>query len=142
MMRKQVTFEDYEQLMDQRYYALLFAKEPEIVEQFYCDLMIAEIVEESDSPTNLVKMNSHLVVKDKKSGKLAGLKLVFPREVKDHSSISVFSPIGSALFGKTVGDQVSIDFNGETKAFEILKVFPDTKSKVKIMFPRITVFGN
>ncbi|MEQ8880448.1 MAG: GreA/GreB family elongation factor, partial [Cyclobacteriaceae bacterium] len=120
----------------------LFAKEPEIVEQFYCDLMIAEIVEESDSPTNLVKMNSHLVVKDKKSGKLAGLKLVFPREVKDHSSISVFSPIGSALFGKTVGDQVSIDFNGETKAFEILKVFPDTKSKVKIMFPRITVFGN
>ncbi|MBV6641629.1 MAG: GreA/GreB family elongation factor [Cyclobacteriaceae bacterium] len=141
-MRKRVTFEDYEQLMSQRYYALLFAKIPEIVEQFYCDLMVAELIEETQTSENLVKMNSHLVVKEKQSGKLAGLKLVFPREVKDHSNISVFSPIGSALLGKMAGDHASIDFNGETKDLEILKVFPNTGSKVKIMFPRITVFEN
>lgn len=141
-MKKRVTFDDYEELMNQRYYALLFAKIPEIVEQFYCDLMVAELLEDSQTPKNLVKMNSHLVVKEKQSGKLAGLKLVFPREVKDHSSISVFSPIGSALLGKVAGEHASIDFNGERKDLEILKVFPDSRSKVKIMFPRITVFEN
>ena len=141
-MKKRVTFDDYEELMNQRYYALLFAKIPEIVEQFYCDLMVAELLEDSQTPKNLVKMNSHLVVKEKQTGKLAGLKLVFPREVKDHSSISVFSPIGSALLGKIAGEYASIDFNGERKDLEILKVFPDSRSKVKIMFPRITVFEN
>jgi len=142
IMKKRVTFEDYEQLMDQRYYALLYAKDPKVVEQFYCDLMVAEIMEESETPKGLVKMNSHLVVKDKETGKLAGLKLVFPKEASDKSFISVFSPIGSTLLGRNAGDLATIDFNGEKKDLEILKVFPNTQSRVKIMFPRITVFEN
>ncbi len=141
-MKKQVTFEDYEQLMNQRYYALLYAKSPVVVEQFYCDLMVSELLEDPFIPENLVRINSHLVVKDKETGKLAGLKLVLPKDANDNSFISVFSSIGSAIFGRIAGDQISIEMNGNKKDLEIIKVFPTSGSKVKIMFPRITVFEN
>lgn len=49
--------------------------------------------------------------------------LVFPEEVNpDEGKVSLASPVGKALSGKQVGDEVALPVRGEREEFEIIKL--------------------
>lgn len=123
MKKKIVTIKDYERLMSKRYYALLFAKTPEIVERFYCELMDAELLDQTKISGDVVTMNSKVLLKELRLGKQIELNITYPEQANDlERKVSVFSPIGTALIGKLVGDHVAWEIKGRAAEFEILQV--------------------
>lgn len=122
-MKKTVTIPDYERLMSRRYYALLQAKIPEIVEHFFLELMYAQLLDQTQISEHVVTMNSKVLLKELLLGKQIELNITYPEEANDQErKVSVFSPIGTALLGRLVGDRVSWKIQGRLAEFEILKV--------------------
>lgn len=123
MKKRIVTINDYERLMSHRYYALLQAKTPEIVERFFMELMGAELIDQSIVPDDVVTMNSRVLLKEVNLGRQMELKLTYPNESNEQERrVGVFSAIGTALLGKRVGDVVSWKIHDKSVQFEILQV--------------------
>jgi regulator of nucleoside diphosphate kinase len=71
------------------------------------ELERAEIVEPDDIPADVVTMNSTVHFKIGESGEDFRLTLVYPKDVGGQPDrISVLAPIGSALLGLSVGDEL------------------------------------
>ncbi len=122
-MKKIVTIPDYERLMARRYYALLQAKIPEIVEHFFCELMYAQLLDQTKISERVITMNSKVLLKELRLGKQIELHITYPEEANElDRKVSVFSNIGSALLGRIVGDHVSWKIKDRVAEFEILKV--------------------
>lgn len=123
MEKRIVTINDYERLMDRRFYALLNSKTPEVVERFFWELMDARLLDQSQIAEDVVTMNSRVLLKEVKVGRQIELKLTYPNEANEmERMVSVFSAIGTALLGKLVGDRVSWKISGRTAEFDILQV--------------------
>lgn len=74
-------------------------------------------------PKDKSGLGSTLFLKDVESGEAKTYKLVFPEEVNpEEGRISLASPLGKALFGKRVGDEVSFVIQGQKKEFEVLQM--------------------
>lgn len=70
----------------------------------------ALLLESADTPTNVVTIDSRVVVEDLFSGEMKELELVFPEETDPPSGkLSVLSAIGCAVLGRTVGDRVVVE---------------------------------
>lgn len=122
-MKKIVTIPDYERLMSKRYYALLQAEVPEIVEHFFVELMHAELIDQTQISEDVVTMNSKVLLKELRLGNKVEFNITYPKDANDQErKISVFSPIGTALLGSLVGDHVSWSIQGMQVEFEILKI--------------------
>jgi len=122
-MKKIVTIPDYERLLARRYYALLHAKMPEIVEHFFCELMYAQLLEQTKISESVITMNSKVLLKELRSGRQIELIITYPEEANNHErKVSVFSTIGSALLGRNAGDRVSWKIKDRVAEFEILNV--------------------
>ncbi len=68
-------------------------------------------------------LGSSLHVKHVGTGKEKTYYLVFPEEVNpDEGKVSLASPVGKALSGKQVGDEVALPVRGEREEFEIVKL--------------------
>jgi len=68
----------------------------------------ADIVEPTDIPPDVVTMNSTVNFDIAESGKQFQLTLVYPKDLDDTSSkISVFAPVGSALLGLSIGNELA-----------------------------------
>lgn len=67
----------------------------------------AELVEENDFPWEIVRLNSKVIIRDKIARLNYTYTVVMP-ELADHKQckVSVFSGIGSALFGNRRGDDI------------------------------------
>lgn len=71
------------------------------------DLERAEIVEPDQIPANVVTMNSTVHFALKESGEEFRLSLVYPKDsLGEPDRISVLAPVGSALLGLAVGDEI------------------------------------
>jgi regulator of nucleoside diphosphate kinase len=71
------------------------------------ELERAEVVPPEQIPPNVVTMNSTVRFTIVDSGEEFLLKLVYPRDVGDEPDrISVLAPVGSALLGLSVGDEI------------------------------------
>ncbi|ENY70345.1 transcription elongation factor GreA/GreB [Aeromonas diversa CDC 2478-85] len=67
----------------------------------------AEVIEPGDMPADVVTMNSTVRFRLAASGEEHSLTLVYPKDVQgDPDRISVLAPVGSALLGLKVGDQI------------------------------------
>ena len=67
----------------------------------------AEVVEPEQIPPNVVTMNSTVRFTFTESGEESRLTLVYPKDAQGQSDrISIFAPIGSALLGLAVGDEI------------------------------------
>lgn len=67
----------------------------------------AEVVAPEDIPPNVVTMNSTVRFKIADSSEDLSLKLVYPKDIgSEPDRISVLAPIGSALLGLSVGDEL------------------------------------
>ena len=66
-----------------------------------------------------------VVVVDAESGKQIRYKLVGEYEADPAQQVlSITSPIGRALVGKEVGDEVTVRTPGGNRTFEILEILP------------------
>ncbi len=83
----------------------------------------AQILESSDLPNDKVYILSVVKVKDKKAGEVIEYRLVDPEEADfEKNKISVTSPIGKGLMGKTVGEVVAIKVPAGVLEYEILDI--------------------
>ncbi|AQM20771.1 nucleoside diphosphate kinase regulator [Vibrio anguillarum] len=95
---------------------------PEL-EKLEAELDRATIVAPQEMPNNVVSMNSTVRFKFIDSDEVIEKNLVYPHEVKSSQDISVFAPVGSALLGLAVGQQLSWPMpGGRERVIEILDV--------------------
>lgn len=95
---------------------------PEL-EKLEAELDRATIVAPQEMPNNVVSMNSTVRFKFIDSAEVIEKNLVYPHEVKSSQDISVFAPVGSALLGLAVGQQLSWPMpSGRERVIEILDV--------------------
>ncbi|MEQ8470391.1 MAG: GreA/GreB family elongation factor [Marinoscillum sp.] len=123
MKKRIVTISDYERLMAGRYYALYRTKYPEQLELFFCELMSAELVDQTQISEDVITMNSQVLLNERRLGRQMKLTLKYPNEanIKEQKP-SVFDPIGMAVFGRAVGDRITWTVFGRNVEFEVLKV--------------------
>ena len=71
------------------------------------ELKRAEIVPPEQLPPNIVTMNSTVRFTIAESGEEFELTLVYPKYAGEADRISVLAPVGSALLGLAVGDELA-----------------------------------
>lgn len=76
-------------------------------EQLEGELQRAVIVEQRDAPPDVVTMDSELVYEDLDTGARRTVRVVYPKDADAARGwISVLAPIGSALLGMRVGQEI------------------------------------
>ncbi|MGB1262123.1 MAG: nucleoside diphosphate kinase regulator [Cognaticolwellia sp.] len=70
------------------------------------ELERAKIVTKKQLPDNVVRMNSIVTFSMNCTKKIFSLKLVYPSENAENDSLSIFSPVGSALIGLSTGQEI------------------------------------
>lgn len=87
------------------------------------ELDAATIVDEQSVPKNVVTMNSVVTYEDMKSGRQSTVRLVYPQDHQDANSVSILAPVGAALIGLQVGQQIAWPLpNGKSTQLKIVAV--------------------
>jgi regulator of nucleoside diphosphate kinase len=87
------------------------------------ELERALILEDARVPSDVITMNAHARVLDLASGERRNLQLVFPWQADVSAGrISVLAPLGTALLGYRVGDQVEWAMPGGLRRLRIEEV--------------------
>jgi regulator of nucleoside diphosphate kinase len=91
------------------------------VESLYEELGRAHVITVSDTPPTLVTMNSRVVFENLSTSRKREITLSYPRDADaTRGRISVFSPLGSALLGLSVGQAIDWKLpNGRPARFRI-----------------------
>lgn len=84
----------------------------------------AIVVSADKVPNDVVRMHSRVIYLDKSTGLQREIELCFPEEADLKSGkISVISPVGSALIGLKVGQEIDWPFpNGESRQLKVVNV--------------------
>lgn len=73
-------------------------------------MRMARLMESSDTPGNVVTLDSRIRIEDVHSGNSKEIELVFPEEADPPAGrLSVLSAIGCAVLGRAVGDAVVVE---------------------------------
>ncbi len=76
--------------------------------ELQAELDRAEVLPPEEMPSTVVTMNSTVKFTIKETGKEFCLTLVYPRDMDGSADlISIFAPVGSALLGLSVGDELA-----------------------------------
>ncbi len=76
--------------------------------ELQAELDRADVVAPEEIPPNVVTMNSTVQFSIEESGKEFCLTLVYPRDTDGSADkLSIFAPVGSALLGLSVGDELA-----------------------------------
>lgn len=89
------------------------------------ELERANIVRSEDVPSDVVTMNSKVSFKDVDTGKESQIVLVYPQDADvDQDRISILAPVGSALIGLKIGDEIEWPVpSGKTRLLQITEIF-------------------
>ncbi len=100
-----------------------YANSP-VAEALNTELDRAEMRSPEDIPADVVTMNSRVKFRDLESGEEHVRTLVYPVNLKDsNDQISVMAPIGAALLGLRVGNNIIWDLpNGNQTHIEVLEL--------------------
>ena len=83
----------------------------------------ARVIDETQLDTSKVAIMSNVTIKNLKTGKEMTYKLVSETEADPKQMrISVTSPIGQGLLGKTRGESVKIQTPGGVLEFEVVEI--------------------
>lgn len=83
----------------------------------------AQIVDEEDFPTDVVRLNSQVIIKDLQTKRDMTITVVLPQKADiKQRKVSVLAPIGTALIGFRKGQKVSWDVPSGKKDFKIVEV--------------------
>ena len=124
MERKMViTINDYQRLLGLIEFASLTGKMPAIISNLYKGLVSAKMLPQTNISSDVVTMNSRILLKDILNEREADVTITYPQDADNRErKISVFSSIGVALLGRKVGDIVSWTTPKGMREFEILEV--------------------
>ncbi|MBV6289505.1 nucleoside diphosphate kinase regulator [Pseudomonas aegrilactucae] len=82
-----------------------------------------QVVGHEEVPAGVVTMNSRVHCRDEVSGKDYHLTLVYPKDAGAEGTVSILAPIGSALLGLSVGEQIDWPVpGGKTLKLKLLEV--------------------
>jgi regulator of nucleoside diphosphate kinase len=114
-----VTSTDMERLR-----TLIDSTSGERAEALDSELTRAQVVEPSEVPPDVVTMNSRVVYRDEESHETREVTLSYPQDASLESGrISVLAPVGAALLGLSVGQEIEWPFpGGRRKRLRILAV--------------------
>lgn len=94
----------------QRLRPLLEQSDPATTEQLDWELHRATIVEQDRVASDVVTMNSDVVYEDLATGMRRTVRVVFPKDADaSRGWVSVLAPIGGALLGLKVGQQMELE---------------------------------
>ena len=83
----------------------------------------AEVIEVDDTPTDSVVFGKIVLLYDIQKDQEIRYQLLGPYESEpEKGKISVVSPLGQALIGGQVGDEISVKTPGGVQEFEILEI--------------------
>lgn len=83
----------------------------------------AEVVEPAQMPANVVTMNSRVTFVDESNGEQMSLTLVYPNQAGAAGTVSILAPIGSALLGLAVGQQIAWPTpDGRSRSLKVLGI--------------------
>jgi regulator of nucleoside diphosphate kinase len=88
------------------------------------ELTRADIVDRELAATSVVRMGSEVIFIDRCSTKVRQVRLTYPNEASDSRSVSVLSPLGSALIGLGPGQSIGWTENGIERRLAILEIRP------------------
>ena len=88
------------------------------VEALEHELARAKVVAHNKVPAGVVTMNSRVFCREEGSGKEYHLTLVYPQDAGPSGTVSSLAPVGSALLGLTVGQQI----DWQTPAGKLIKL--------------------
>jgi regulator of nucleoside diphosphate kinase len=92
-------------------------------EELTGELKKAVLVDKSELPPDVVRLNSFVTIKDEKEKKIIQVTVVMPDQANiKQRKISVLSPIGTALIGYRKGKKISWQVPAGKKTFLILDV--------------------
>jgi len=92
-------------------------------EKLAAELREASIFSEEELPDDVVCLKSHTRISNIKTGQEFTFTLVMPEEANIKvGKVSVFAPIGIALFGYRTGDRIQWEMPDGIQEFEILSV--------------------
>ena len=87
------------------------------------NLALSEVIDLKKQKYEKIVFGTNVVIEDTATGKEISYRLVGPLESDiDKNQISVTSPIGKALIGKSVGDLVKANTPGGIREFEIMDI--------------------
>jgi len=80
------------------------------------ELERAKIVDKAKLPKNVVQMNSTVTFTMLSTQKTFALKLVYPQDTTESGTLSILTPVGSALIGLSQGQEIEwpLDKNKST----------------------------
>jgi len=82
-------------------------------------------------PAEVVRLGSTFSVRDLDSGDLDSFTLVWPEHADiERSRISVFAPLGTAVLGYAVGDEITWRMPGGPRRFKLENVTPPVAANV------------
>jgi regulator of nucleoside diphosphate kinase len=114
-----VTSTDMERLR-----TLIDSTSGERAEALDSELTRAQVVEPSEMPPDVVTMNSRVVYRDEESHETREVTLAYPQDASlEEGRVSVLAPVGAALLGLSVGQEIEWPFpGGRRKRLRILAV--------------------
>lgn len=118
-----ITVDDFQRLLARMNYVpstqMLSAMEKEL----YFTLLSADTISQENIPRRVVTMNSKVRLQQLLTERVIELTLTYPENAdsREHK-ISILSPIGLALIGRKIGDQVSWKIPAGMGHFEILDI--------------------
>jgi regulator of nucleoside diphosphate kinase len=94
----------------------------------------ANIVTDDSDLSGVVRMGSHVIFQDERTGKVRDVVLVYPHEANiELNRISVLTPVGAALIGLSVGQGIEFQTPGrQTRSLTVLGVskLPDEEMRI------------
>ncbi len=119
-----VAKEDYDLLMNYvKKGKNLFANQKVYASDLLENIEKAEVLTEAEFPRDVIRLNSRVTLRDKVARHNYVYTIVVPEEA-DHrkGKVSVLAPIGSALFGCRVGEDVNWQVHSGKRYFTIMAV--------------------
>jgi regulator of nucleoside diphosphate kinase len=87
------------------------------------ELQRATVVASGDVPADVVTMNSEVVFEDCATGARKQVRVVYPREADAGAGkVSVLAPMGAALLGLRVGQEIEWPVAGRTRRVRLVEV--------------------
>lgn len=103
--------------------ASLKTKMPKIVNQLCYTMASARKLPPERISKTVVTMNSRVLLEELSSKKQIEITITYPQDSNNaERKVSVFSPIGVALFGRQAGDVVSWKVPGGIGRFKIIEI--------------------
>jgi len=118
-----ITTNDYQRLTGLIGFSSLQEEMPESVERLLSKFSTATMLPQDRIVAGVITMNSRVLLRELSQGREATVTVTYPQDANGREGkISVLSPIGTALLGRQVGDEVSWKVPTGIGRFEVIKI--------------------